>query len=89
MTKNTLTRNIKTNTTTGGSGNKTQNINNYIKADTTNSDKALQTVVRLLQQIVSNTGDTSSKLDMLKNVGNSTTTNNTIYTGTTNNTKQK
>lgn len=89
MTKNTLTRNIKTNTTTGGSGNKTQNINNFIKADTTNSYKALQTVVRLLQQIVSNTGDTSSKLDMLKNVGNSTTTNNTIYTGTTNNTKQK
>lgn len=87
MAKNTLTRNIKTNTTTGGSGNKTQNINNFIKTDTTNSDKALQTVINLLQQIVSNTGDASSKLDMLKNVSN-TTTNNTIYTGT-NNTTQK
>ena len=88
ISKNTLTKNIKTNTTT--SGNNTQNINNFIKTDTSSSDKALQTVINLLQQIVSNTGDASSKLDMLKNVSN-TTTNNTIYTGTNNttNTTQK
>jgi len=85
VSKNTLTRNIKTNTTTSGN-NSTQNINNFIKTDTSSSDKALQTVINLLQQIVSNTGDASSKLDMLKNVNN-TTTNNTIYTGT-NNTSQ-
>lgn len=91
ITKNTLTRNIKTNSAYGGNGNQnsTQNINNFIKTDTSSSDKALQTVVTLLQQIVSNTGNTSSKLDMLKNIGNTSTTTNNIYTGASSQTKQK